>query len=227
MSNSKELRIKAWESLKGKYWTAFWVALVLGTLYALGANVVSFAQKLAEIVGMVDPAEMDRDMKIGALVLSGAALLFSVIGFLITIFVGYAAQVGLCNYFIRNTESKPSFANAFSGFKGKYRRNLGTLLLADIKVVLWSLLFVVPGIIKMFEYAMVPYILADDAEISCKEAFAKSKEMMRGNKWRLFKLNFSFFGWLLLSCLTLGVGTLFLSPYMEAANAEFYAELKK
>jgi uncharacterized membrane protein len=87
-------------------------------------------------------------------------------------------------------------------------------------------LFIVPGIIKSFEYAIIPYILADDAEISSKEAFKKAKEMMAGNKWRLFKLEFSFIGWGVLCVLTLGIGTFFLIPYINAATAEFYAELK-
>ena len=114
----------------------------------------------------------------------------------------------------------------FSGFKTKYGRNIGTLLLVSIKTVLWTLLFIIPGIIKSYEYAIIPYILADDEEISSKDAFKKAKQMMKGNKWRLFKLNFSFIGWMLLCVLTLGIGTLFLIPYVNAANAEFYVELK-
>ena len=73
---------------------------------------------------------------------------------------------------------------------------------------------------------MIPYILAEDPTITTKDAFKKSKEMMTGNKWRLFKLGFSFIGWLLLCVLTFGVGAIFLTPYMEAATAEFYVELK-
>ena len=146
--------------------------------------------------------------------------------FLIDLFIGDALTVGVCNYFIKNTDSKPAFKDAFSGFKVRYGRNIGTLLLVGIKTVLWTLLFIIPGIIKMFEYAIIPYILADDAEISSKDAFKKAKEMMKGNKWRLFKLDISFIGWGLLCVLTLGIGTLFLIPYMNAAIAEFYVELK-
>ena len=104
--------------------------------------------------------------------------------------------------------------------------NIGTILLMGIKLFLWSCLFVIPGIIKSYEYAIVPYILADDEEISSKDAFKKAREMMMGNKWRLFKLNFSFIGWDILCVLTLGLGTFFLLPYINAANAEFYVELK-
>ena len=226
MMKSKELRTKAWESLKGKYWMAFAVVLVLGVLTSIGTSMMTSSQNILDLVNMVDPAEMDSTMQLGATVLTGAAAVMAVIGLLISVLVGNAATVGLCNYFIKNTDSKPSFADAFSGFKVKYGRNIGTLLLSGIKLVLWSFLFVIPGIIKSFEYAIIPYILADDAEISSKDAFKKAKQMMKGNKWRLFKLEFSFIGWFVLCVLTLGMGTFLLVPYIDAATAEFYVELK-
>lgn len=226
MMKSKELRAKAWDSLKGKYWMAFLVCLVLGLLASIGTSFVSFSQDVNGVVNMVDPAEMDSTMQLGALVLSGTALVSALIGFAVNLFVGNAAEVGLANYFIKNTDSTPSFKDAFSGFKVKYGRNIGTLLLAGIKIVLWTILFIIPGIIKTYEYAIIPYILADDPEISSKDAFKKAKQMMKGNKWRLFKLEFSFIGWGVLCVLTLGIGTFFLIPYVNAANAEFYAELK-
>ena len=226
MLKSKELRAKAWNSLKGKYWRAFIVVLVLGLLTSGGSSLVTLAQSMTELIDMVDPSEMDSTMELGATVIGAAASAFSLVGLLINVFVGNAATVGQSNYFIKNVDTKPSFAEAFTGFKVKYFRNIGTILLMSVKLVLWSLLFVIPGIIKSYEYAMIPYILADDAEITSKEAFKKAKEMMKGNKWRLFKLNLSFIGWYILCFITLGAGTFFLIPYICAANAEFYAELK-
>ena len=226
MSNSKELRARAWESLKGKYWMAFAVILVTGLIGSIGNAFVSFGQQLGEVLGMVEPAELDSTMAIGALVLSGVVIFSAIIGGLYSIFVTDALTVGTCNYFIKNTDSKPSLKDIFSGFKVKYGRNIGTLLLVGIKLVLWTLLFIIPGIIKSYEYSIIPYILADDPEISSKGAFKKAKQMMKGNKWRLFKLEFSFIGWFVLCVLTLGIGTLFLIPYVNAATAEFYVELK-
>ena len=226
MLTSKELRVKAWNSLKGKYWRAFLVILVLGLLASIGTSLETGSQNLTETINLVDPSEMDETMELGAAVVGTIATAMAVVGMAISLFVGNAADVGLAHYFILNTDSKPSFADAFYGFKVKYLRNIGTLLLVGIKLALWSLLLVVPGIIKSFEYAIIPYILADDPEISSKEAFRKAKEMMMGNKWRLFKLNFSFFGWFVLCVVTCGLGTPFLLPYVSAANAEFYAELK-
>ena len=226
MLTSKELRVKAWKSLKGKYWRAFLVILVLGLLASGGTSLQTSSQTLTETINLVDPSEMDETMELGAAVVGTIATAMAVVGMAISLFVGNAADVGLAHYFILNTDSKPSFADAFYGFKVKYLRNIGTLLLVGIKLALWSLLLDVPGIIKSFEYAIIPYILADDPEISSKEAFRKAKEMMMGNKWRLFKLNLSFFGWFVLCVVTCGLGTPFLLPYVSAANAEFYAELK-
>ena len=226
MLTSKELRVKAWKSLKGKYWRAFLVILVLGLLASIGTSLETGSQNLTDMLNLVDPSEMDETMELGAAVVGTIATVMAVVGMAISLFVGNAADVGLAHYFILNTDSKPSFADAFYGFKVKYLRNIGTLLLVGIKIVLWSCLLLIPGIIKSVEYSIIPYILADDAEITSKEAFRKAKEMMMGNKWRLCKLYISFFGWFVLCVVTCGLGTPFLLPYVSAANAEFYAELK-
>lgn len=226
MLKSKELRAKAWNSLKGKYWKAFLVVLVLGMLVSAGTGLVTGAQNLTNIANLVDLSQMDSEMELGVRVISVTALVICLAGLLISILVGNAATVGQSHYFLRNTGSNPSFADAFYGFKVKYGRNVGALFVMGIKLALWSLLFVIPGVIKSYEYAIIPYILADDPEISSRDAFKKAKQMMKGNKWRLFKLNFSFIGWEILCGLTLGLGTFFLLPYIHAANAEFYAELK-
>ena len=133
MLKSKELRKKAWDSLKGKYWMALLVVIVTGVLYSIGSSFVSYSQSMMDIVNMVDPSQMDATMKVGAMVITGASLVVCIIGLLISIFVGNAAMVGCCNYFIKNTDSKPSFKDAFSGYKIKYGRNTGTLLLMGIK----------------------------------------------------------------------------------------------
>ena len=90
---------------------------------------------------------------------------------------------------------------------------------------LWSLLFIIPGIIAAYSYAMTGYILAEDPELTAGEAISRSKEMMSGNRFRLFCLQFSFIGWEILSALTLGIGNLWLRPYKQAAVAAFYREI--
>lgn len=113
----------------------------------------------------------------------------------------------------------------FEGFKD-YGRILGTLVLQFVYTCLWTLLLVIPGIIKSYSYAMTPFILKDEPELKNNAAIEKSMAMMEGNKMKLFMLDLSFIGWGLLALLTCGIGYLFLQPYMTAARAAFYEDLK-
>ena len=97
--------------------------------------------------------------------------------------------------------------------------------LQSIYILLWSLLFIIPGIIASYSYAMTEYILAEHLELSASEAISRSKQMMDGNKWRLFCLQFSFIGWSILCAFTLGIGIFWLTPYKQAATAAFYREV--
>lgn len=101
-----------------------------------------------------------------------------------------------------------------------------TKILQFVYTYLWTLLLIIPGIIKSYSYAMTDYILLDHPELSNNEAIEASMAMMQGNKWRLFCLDFSFIGWALLSVLTLGIGFFWLAPYMYSAHAAFYEDLK-
>ena len=101
------------------------------------------------------------------------------------------------------------------------------MFLRDLFVALWTLLFIIPGIVKMYAYSLVPYILAENPEMSGTEAIKLSNEMMKGHKWKAFVLDLSFLGWLLLSVLTLGlVGIFFANPYVYATDAELYKAIK-
>ena len=91
---------------------------------------------------------------------------------------------------------------------------------------LWTLLFIIPGIIKAFSYAMSPYILEENPELSANEAIDRSRAMMKGHKFDLFWLYLSFIGWGFLCIFTLGIGLLWLMPYMQTAEAAFYEDVK-
>lgn len=204
MVNSKTLRDRAWSSLKGTYWRAFLVCLVASLIIGVATSFTSAAQYWSQTT----------------------LFIMWVAGVIVTLFVSFPLSVGMAGYFVKNIDSSPEFSEMFSGFKAGYKGNVAITLLAYVKTFLWSLLFVVPGIYKAYEYAMIPYILSENPGITAKEAFAKSKELMTGNRWRLFKLQFSFIGWILLCYLTLGIGMLFLEPFYMAAHAEFYNEIK-
>ena len=113
----------------------------------------------------------------------------------------------------------------FDGFKD-YLRIFLTLLLAQIYTILWMLLLIIPGLVKCYSYSMTSFILKDNPEMKYDAAINESMRMMQGHKMKLFLLDLSFIGWFFLSILTLGIGFLFLQPYMSTAHAHFYEDLK-
>ena len=117
-----------------------------------------------------------------------------------------------------------SLSKLFEGFS-RFGDSLVLFLLMDIFIFLWSLLLVIPGIIKMYSYSMSWFVLHDRPDLTGNEARKRSMYLMRGHKWRLFCLDFSFLGWYLLSALTLGILAFWVTPYHMTARAEFYQEL--
>ncbi len=137
--------------------------------------------------------------------------------------------VGTAFYFlnmIRNTDEKNNLLTIFFSFKYGKRYLLGVL--TSIFTFLWSLLFVVPGIVKFFSYSLAPYIMAENPDMSANQAITESRRMMNGNKMKLFKLYLSFIGWIALCCVPV-VGFVcipWVSAYLQAAISEFYEEVK-
>jgi uncharacterized membrane protein len=128
--------------------------------------------------------------------------------------------------FLRSVREKRLEAgDLFSGFRN-YGAALATMLLRLTYTFLWSLLLIVPGIIKAYSYAMTPYLLHDNPELGAETLICKSMEMMKGHKKKLFLLNLSFIGWGLLCVLTLGIGVLWLIPYVQSARAAFYENVR-
>ncbi len=114
----------------------------------------------------------------------------------------------------------------FDGFRD-YKRVVLTLILKDVYILLWSVLLILPGLVKSYSYAMTVFIMKDHPEMAYNEAIEESMAMMDGYKKKLFLLDLSFIGWILLCVLTYGVGLIFLNPYMSAAHATFYESLKE
>ena len=114
----------------------------------------------------------------------------------------------------------------FAGFQINFTNNILTGLLSSLYIFLWSLLFLIPGIIKSYAYAMVFYVLNDNPELSPSEALQESERIMNGHKLEWFLIQLSFIGWILLSVITFGIASLWLTPYMEATKAAFYGDIK-
>lgn len=135
--------------------------------------------------------------------------------------------VGVAGVFLRaaRTGEKMSVNDMFSGFKD-FAGNLVLDLMVTLFTVLWTLLFIIPGIVKGLSYSMAFYIKNDHPEYTWKQCIEESKKMTYGHKGQLFCLGLSFIGWAILGLLCLGIGLLWVAPYMSASTAEFYNQLK-
>lgn len=160
---------------------------------------------------------------IGILGYAGLAL---VLVELISIFVLYPMEVGVLRCYNYSYSMKPMLKEVFYCFEHRYKNVVCVLFLRELYIIGWSLLLIVPGVIKSYEYRMVPHIMADDPGITAKDAFALSKAMMKGQKWRTFLLDLSFLGWRILSTMTLGlVGVFYLEPYQLLTRVGLYRKL--
>lgn len=157
-----------------------------------------------------------------------AVLIGAVVGIAIRILVSNIMTVGCSRYFIENRDHKTSVGQVFYAFKnGRYGSTVLVMFFKELYVFLWTLLFVIPGIIKAYSYALVPYILAENTELDRSRVLKMSRDMMKGHKWELFVLQFSFIGWHILSMLTFGILNVFyVNPYLQATLAEFYSAVK-
>ena len=154
---------------------------------------------------------------------SGAASYIPVVG---TILVALPMMYGYSIVMLSVMRGgEMNIGGLFDGFND-FGRIVGTKLLQAIYTFLWTLLLVIPGIIKNYSYAMTDFILKDQPELANIAAIEKSMAMMDGNKMKLFLLDLSFIGWAILCLFTFGIGFLFLQPYVQSAHAAFYEDLK-
>ena len=114
----------------------------------------------------------------------------------------------------------------FDGFKYNLTNALLASVLYNVFIALWTMLFIIPGIVKTYSYAMTFYILRDNPDLPANDAITESRRMMNGNKFRLFCLHLSFIGWMIFSAFTFGILLLWVIPYLQTANAAFYESLK-
>ena len=229
MLKAADFRQIARESLKGKWLlavgTGFIAYLLGGSIMAVGGSgSVSVNSETAEQAasGLAAEPGLAAFLLMALATVSVIAIVYAVV---MTI-IGGAVSMGYAKFNLNLVNrSNPSVEDVFSQFK-YFKKAFVMRFLKGLYVLLWTLCFIIPGIVASYSYAMAPYILYENPDMTGSEALAASKELMKGNKWRLFCLGFSFFGWSLLSAITLGIGFLFLRPYAEAAGAAFYREIK-
>lgn len=167
-------------------------------------------------------------MIISGLILGAVGLLGTLLGpfaILVTMAVNGPFTLGITIYYqkvIRGENAE--IGDVFKGF-GNFAGAFVLIFLNGLFIFLWSLLLVIPGIMKSYSYAMAFYILADNPEMSAMDALKQSQTMMKGHRMELFVLQFSFIGWFLLGTITFGLGNFYTIPYMSATIADFYCEL--
>ena len=139
--------------------------------------------------------------------------------------IGGAIELGFATFLLRqHRREELDFQDLFSQFH-RFGQGFAQKFLRILYITLWSLLFVIPGIVKSYAYAMTPFIMAENPEMSANDAITASRELMDGHKGDLFILDLSFIGWGILAAVTCNIGHLALNPYRNAAYAAFYKDL--
>lgn len=226
MWSRKELKDRAKAVLSKIYWSAFGVSIVLalaGANSGWGGGGGSHSRDSRESFYSNIHNGNYVYQNLLTIVLIGILVIIA-----LRIFVGYCLEVGGRRYFIQSAQyrdNKRCFSFSFD--QENYMQIVKTMLLKNIFIFLWSLLLIIPGIIKSYAYSMVPYILADNPNIGVKKAIALSNEMTMGHKFDMFVLDLSFIGWYLLGGLAFGIGVFFVMPYQNATDAELYLILRK
>jgi len=241
---ARDFRLWAKDILKGNWMKAGFVCLVGGMLGAgldlvsgVGSNSGVSHQASAEAsaaaseyalqfgpfslepnnVGLLDfiPREMWSMM-----------LTITIVTALLAIVIGGAVTLGMATFnlnLINRREAR--FSDLFSQFH-RLGTGFGMQFMMSLLIMLWTLLLIIPGIIAVYSYAMTPYLMAEFPELRVMDAIRESKRLMRGNKWRLFCLQFSFIGWELLAVFTpLTIGYFWVNPYRQAADVAFYMDV--
>lgn len=146
---------------------------------------------------------------------------------MLSIFVFHPLEVGCKKYFLDASDGNAQLGNMGYAFKNGYINVVSSMFLMNLFIFLWSLLLVIPGIYKAYEYRMIPYLLAEDSNLSFSEAKRLSSAMMYGEKWDAFVLDLSFILWHALSSITWGlVGIFWVNPYIQYTNAELYKAVR-
>lgn len=209
---TSQLKQQARQTLKGKYWILIGLLIVMTIISSLPT--------------LIDP-ETYKPISDTNEVVTGTELALTFLSLflhllILPITIGWAWIVLSA---VRG--EKPAISKLFEPFRKGYVKNLVAAFLVGLFTFLWSLLLLIPGIIKWFSYSLTYYILRDQPELSGLEAITESRRMMDGYKMEAFKLVLSFIGWFFVGLLTLGLGFLFIYPYFSATYAAFYESVRE
>lgn len=214
---SSYYRLKAREALSGKWGIAVLAALIAGLLGGLVSGGLSTNIEVDEEI----LAELPQIVRNYLII---AASIGSILGF-VQFILGGVVHLGYCSFLLKMHDGQDvEIKDLFSMFH-RFADGLCLHLLRSLYIFLWTLLFIIPGIVASLKYAMAGFIMVEDPTLNANQAITASKQMMDGHKGELFILDLSFIGWGLLNILTLGIGSLWLNPYMNASYAAFYRNI--
>jgi Predicted integral membrane protein len=228
MWTRETLKSYAKNELASSYWLSFAICLVGSILgnenggfqfnfsFNIGNRNTEIGRQITQIVSR--PFIFYTGLYIGIIVFILAMCFF--------LFIAGPITVGNSSFFIRAPRGDRKFSNLFSAFQNEYYlRTVKTIFIMQLKIFLWSLLLIIPGIIAAYRYSMIPYLISDDPSLTTQQAFQISKEMTDGEKADIWVLDLSFIGWYLLGLLACGIGVLFVNPYYQATKAQLYYAL--
>ncbi len=217
MDNSL-IRQRALDSLEGHWGLSIGVAAIAALLGGLISGASFLPDAYLEITRNWGQFTLENGLKIG--IDGGVFTLAAAI-------LGGVLQLGYAKFLLaQQRQEDTEFNDLFSCFD-RFGQGFAQNFLRELYCFLWCLLLVIPGIMAAYSYALTPFLMAENPQLSATEAIRLSKERMDGHKMDLFLLDLSFFGWMLLAALTMNLGHLLLNPYRNAAHAAFYLELKK
>lgn len=233
MLKAKDFRYYAREALKGRWIKAGGVGLLAGLLGAsidmsgsagsFGSSAQNSSNVTEQLGGFSGGSAGSAVSAVFLAVLLGVALVFLVWA-IVMLVIGGATTLGFAKYNLNLVDDKdPKLQDIFSQYS-RLGTGFGMQFFRGLFIFLWSLLFVIPGIIATYSYSMTAYILCENPEMTAREAIKKSKELMKGNRWRLFCLELSFMGWILLATLGIVMVTVMFMPglfVMATGSAAF------
>ncbi len=251
MWTNAQLKEKAKFALKMNYWKTVFVSLIIAML--LGGvgytyNASGFSSDLESDYEETyeydeyedeyyteEDLEVDEDLGIAmaiSIVLIVLAIFFvvfviaMVISLITSAFIFNPIDVGAKRFFFKNLNQKAEVKEIAFVFDSNYMNVVKILFFRDLYTMLWSMLFIIPGIVKSYEYLMIPYLLAENPNLTKEQAFALSKQMMKGQKAEAWFLDLSFIGWHFLSAFTMGILDIFyVTPYKNLTFAALYEQL--
>lgn len=228
-----ELKEKAKVAFRRNYWKCVLAGVIMAFLTGGFAGTSSFSKSSPstdEIMAVFQSRAVEAGVTVGALLVAFLSLLavVGIVVFIFDLFVFAPLRMGVDRFFLVNTQRNAEIGEVTYAFAaGRYLKIVGANFLKSLFVGLGTLLFIIPGVILEYSFLMVPYILADNPQISAMDCIRRSSEMMKGHKWDAFVLTLSFLGWGLLSAFTFGIaGIFYVTPYINATMAELYVALK-